>query len=96
MKTITEMLDDFEAKGPEIEGTRGKHHCLITTLARMDISEAREAGTRRLFQLDVARALATQLIQAVTFMHSRGVIHGGKWYRYFYIPYLLLMCPRSS
>jgi hypothetical protein len=40
----------------------------------MKVLEAREAGTRRLFQLDVARVLAAQLIQVDAFMHSRGVI----------------------
>ncbi|KAF1842087.1 kinase-like protein [Cucurbitaria berberidis CBS 394.84] len=41
----------------------------------MSISEAREASHNRLFSPSVARAIAAQLIQAVAFMHSRGVVH---------------------
>jgi hypothetical protein len=78
IEMIPEVIGESEEEGLEIEGTRGKHRCLDNTPARMNVSDAREAGTRRLFQLDVARALAAQLIQAVAFMQSRGVIHGGK------------------
>ncbi|KAH7388830.1 kinase-like domain-containing protein [Pyrenochaeta sp. MPI-SDFR-AT-0127] len=41
----------------------------------MSISEAREASNDRLFQPLVARAIAAQLIQAVAFMHSCGIVH---------------------
>lgn len=75
MAMIPEMLDEFEVEGPEIQGTRGKHHCLVTTPARMNLSEAREASHDLLFQPSVARAIAAQLIQAVAFMHSRGIVH---------------------
>lgn len=37
---IPEMLDEFELKGSDIHGARGRHHCLVTTLARMSLSEA--------------------------------------------------------
>ncbi|KAI1459874.1 kinase-like domain-containing protein [Annulohypoxylon moriforme] len=41
----------------------------------MSIFDARTASSKRLFQPSVARAIAAQLIQAVAFLHSRGVIH---------------------
>jgi serine/threonine-protein kinase SRPK3 len=44
---VPEMLDEFEVDGPDIEGTLGRHHCLVTTPARMNVLKAREAGTRR-------------------------------------------------
>ncbi|KAH4233109.1 hypothetical protein HBH98_203070 [Parastagonospora nodorum] len=72
---IPELLDEFQVEGPDIHGIRRKHHCLVTTLARMSISEARDASYNRLFQPLVARAIAAQLIQAIAFMHSRGVVH---------------------
>jgi serine/threonine protein kinase len=75
---IPEMLDEFEVEGQEIQGARRRHHCLVTTPARMSISEAREASHSRLFQPMVARAIAAQLIQAVAFLHSRGVVHAGR------------------
>jgi serine/threonine protein kinase len=75
---IPEMLDEFKVEGPEIHGARREHHCLVITPARMSISEAREASHDRLFQLSVARAIAAQLIQAVAFMHSCGIVHAGR------------------
>jgi hypothetical protein len=75
---IPEVLDEFEKEGPEIEDTRRKHQCLVTTPARMDVAQAREAGYSRIFQPDVAHAIAAQLIHAVAYMHSRGIIHAGK------------------
>jgi serine/threonine-protein kinase SRPK3 len=76
--TIPAILDEFEVKGPEIEGSRRKHHCLVTKPARMSLAEAREVSDRRLFQPLVAHAIAAQLIQAVAFLHSRGIVHAGK------------------
>jgi serine/threonine-protein kinase SRPK3 len=76
--TIPAILDEFEVEGPEIEGSRRKHHCLVTTPARMSLAEAREVSDRRLFQPSVAHAIAAQLIEAVAFLHSRGVVHAGK------------------
>lgn len=77
MNTIPEILDEFQVQGPEIEGTMRKHHCLVTTAARISVSEAREASYTRLFKPLVARAIAAQLIRAIAYMHSRGIIHGG-------------------
>jgi hypothetical protein len=78
MTIIPEILDEFEMEGPEIQGVKAKHHCLVTTPASMSIVEAREASDVRLFQPAVAQAIAAQLIQAVAFMHSRGIIHAGR------------------
>ncbi|KAI1080595.1 kinase-like domain-containing protein [Whalleya microplaca] len=67
---IPKLLDDFNVQGPN-----GTHRCLVTTPARMSISDAREASYKRLFKPAVARAIAAQLVQAVAFLHSRGVVH---------------------
>ncbi|KAF2728293.1 hypothetical protein EJ04DRAFT_449616 [Polyplosphaeria fusca] len=61
----------------DIRGTRNKHRCLVTTLVRISIPNAREASSSRLFWPSTARAIAAQVVQAVAFMHSRGVVHGG-------------------
>jgi serine/threonine protein kinase len=76
---MQELLDEFEVEGPEILGLRKQHHCLVTTPARMSIAEARDASCCRLFQPLVARAIAAQLIEAVAFVHSRGIIHAGQY-----------------
>jgi serine/threonine protein kinase len=44
----------------------------------MSLAEAKYASSVRLFQLPVARAIAAQLVQAVAFLHSQGIVHGGK------------------
>lgn len=75
---VPEILDEFEVEGPEIHGARGKHRCLVMTPAKMGFSEAREGSNNRLFQPPVARAIAAQLMQAVAFMHSCGIVHGGE------------------
>ncbi|KAI1129347.1 kinase-like domain-containing protein [Nemania abortiva] len=67
---IPKLIDDFNVQGPN-----GTHRCLVITAARMSVSDAREASFKRLFQPAVARAIAAQLIQAVAFLHSRGVVH---------------------
>jgi len=43
----------------------------------MNLSDAREASYKRVFQLPVVQAVAAQLIQPVAFLHSQGVVHAG-------------------
>jgi serine/threonine-protein kinase SRPK3 len=76
---IPEILDEFQVEGPVIQGARRKHNCLVTTPARMSISGARDSSYSRLFQPSVARAIAAQLIRAVAYMHSRGIVHAGRY-----------------
>jgi serine/threonine protein kinase len=42
------------------------------------IDMAKDGTSSAMFQLPVARAVAAQLVQAVAYLHSRGVVHGGK------------------
>ncbi|KAJ5169907.1 uncharacterized protein N7500_002690 [Penicillium coprophilum] len=42
----------------------------------MSLSEAKDGSYNRLFQLETARALAAQLVIAVEYVHSRGIVHG--------------------
>ncbi|CAI7621775.1 unnamed protein product [Penicillium glandicola] len=46
----------------------------------MSLSEAKDASYNRLFQLEVARALAAQLVLAVEYVHSKGFVHGDLHY----------------
>jgi hypothetical protein len=41
----------------------------------MSLAGAQQASSRRLFQLPVARAIGAQLILAVSFLHSEGIVH---------------------
>ncbi|KJZ76578.1 hypothetical protein HIM_03914 [Hirsutella minnesotensis 3608] len=67
MSPIPIVLDRFEVSGPN-----GIHPCLVTLPARCSLQEAREASGSSLFQLDVARSLAAQLVVAVSLIHARG------------------------
>lgn len=68
---IPSVLDIFE-----IQGSNGTHPCYVTIPARMSLSEAKDASYNRLFQLEVSRALAAQLVLAVEYVHSQGFVHG--------------------
>ena len=75
---IPDILDEFVVEGPEIKGVRRKHQCLVTTVARVSMSGAKECSNGKPFQIMVARAIAAQVVQAVAGLHSRGVVHGGR------------------
>lgn len=70
---IPSILDSFH-----IHGANGIHPCCVTAPARASLSNAQIASYHRMFQLDVACALAAQLTLAVVFTHSQGFIHGGE------------------
>ena len=45
--------------------------------ARINIHETKEASYHRLLRLPAARAIASQLILGLQFIHSQGIVHGG-------------------
>ncbi|KAL9097369.1 MAG: hypothetical protein Q9163_006348 [Psora crenata] len=67
---IPPLLDEFIVNGPN-----GKHRCIATLPGMMSLAGAKSASSTMLFQLPVARAIAAQLIQAVAFLHSQGIVH---------------------
>src|ERR1700733_2575098 len=70
---ILPLLDEFDIQGPN-----GTHRCLINPPARASISAVKDASNKgELFHLHVARVIIGQLIQAVAYLHSRGVVHSG-------------------
>ena len=68
---IPSILDSFNIQGPN-----GTHACHVTIPARSSLSGTKDESWSRLFQLGVARALAAQLVIAVEYIHSQGVVHG--------------------
>jgi hypothetical protein len=78
---VPDILDEFEVEGPEIEGVRWKHQCLVTTAARMSVKDARESSDKALFQPVVAHAIAAQMIQAIAGLHSCGVVQAGRCFK---------------
>ena len=73
---IVSILDNFT-----IEGPNGTHTCYVSqvggpSIAQLSDSPGQVAGNRRL-QAPLARKLARQLANAVFFLHSLGITHGG-------------------
>ncbi|KAF4959140.1 hypothetical protein FGADI_1880 [Fusarium gaditjirri] len=68
---IPRVLDCFTINGPN-----GSHPCLVTTPARCSLIDTKDSSDSGLFQLDVARSLAVQVIKAVAHVHPRGYAHG--------------------
>lgn len=67
---VSGLLDEFEVQGPN-----GTHSCHAVTLATCSLKHA--CLNSDLFPLDIARALAYGLAQAVAYIHSEGYVHGG-------------------
>lgn len=74
---IQTLLDSFTFSGPN-----GTHRCLATGAARVSIHVAKDIAYHRLLQLEAARAIASQLILALQFVHAQGVVHGGMFWCY--------------
>lgn len=87
---IPRVLDSFVVEGPN-----GSHPCLVTTPARCSLIDTKDSSESGLFQLDVARSLAVQVIKAVAHVHSRGYAHGG-WFLMPSSNHLLNSLARSS
>jgi serine/threonine protein kinase len=54
----------------------------------VSVAMAKEGSDLRVFRVPVARAIAAQLAQAVAYVHSRGIVHGGKFLEGQYPPTL--------
>lgn len=63
------VWDEFELQGPN-----GYHRCYVTAPARSSVAAARLSSC---FKIDIARAIAAQMIFAVAYTHARGFVHGG-------------------
>lgn len=69
---IPSLSDSFTFPGPN-----GTHRCFVTDAARISIHEAKNASYHRLLRLPAARAIVSQLILGLQFVHSQGIVHGG-------------------
>ena len=68
---VPSILDRFTIHSPN-----GEHACYVTAPARASLSVLKDGSWIRLFQLDVARALAAQLVLAVDYVQDQGFVHG--------------------
>lgn len=72
-KYVASILDHFYFEGPN-----GVHICLVSKVRGPSIAQAcRHEGQSRRFRGALVRKLAGQAAQALDFLHSNGVVHGG-------------------
>lgn len=59
----------------EIQSPNGSHKCYVTPPAQSSVAAASFSS---FFDLDTARALASELVLAIAYTHARGFVHGGE------------------
>lgn len=69
-RLVRTLIDNFDIQGPN-----GHHKCLVMPPAIMTIRDAQEASYSRLFRPEIARSIVAQLVLAVDFVHSKGIVH---------------------
>lgn len=70
---IASILDYFQ-----IEGPNGTHICLVSKVDGPSIDQVcSHRGRSRRLRGDVARRLAGQAVQALAYLHSNDIVHGG-------------------
>ncbi|EER41626.1 protein kinase [Histoplasma capsulatum H143] len=67
---IQTLLNSFT-----FSGSNGMHRSLVTDAVRVSIHIAKDMAYHHLLQLEAARAIASQLILALQFVHAQGVVH---------------------
>ncbi|CVK95263.1 related to dis1-suppressing protein kinase dsk1 [Fusarium mangiferae] len=57
-------------------GAQWNHPCFVTALARCSLRDAQDAADFYMFQLPVARSIASQMVYVVAYIHRQGLAHG--------------------
>ena len=70
---VSSLLDEFVISGPN-----GRHRCLVSEAAGCSVAQSKEASTTWKFPANVARAISAQVLLGLDYIHSCGVVHGGK------------------
>ena len=70
---IPRLLDQFSIDGPN-----GHHVCLVQEPALCSIATSKDHSANLMFPVETARSIAAQLIMGLSYLHSRGVCHGGR------------------
>ena len=71
---VLTFLDHFSFDGPN-----GQHRCLVNEVVGPNIVTLQGATQSGLFPIDTARRLTAQLIHGLAYVHSCGIVHGGKF-----------------
>jgi hypothetical protein len=75
---VIELLDDFKVEGPN-----GTHQCIVTEVLGLSLAEVIDEDLEDIygelwFPIEISKVFAKQSMQGVAYLHSCGVIHGGK------------------
>ncbi|KAK8154049.1 kinase-like domain-containing protein [Phyllosticta citrichinensis] len=68
---VIQMLDLFKIAGP-----KGQHDCFVFELHGQDVGEYFESRFSRLPD-SVAKRISKEALQALDYLHKRGIVHGG-------------------
>jgi serine/threonine protein kinase len=72
---LMEFLDDFKVEGPN-----GTHQCIVTEVLGPSIgADVDEIYIEERYPIEIAKKLVAQVICGIAYLHSCGVVHGGKW-----------------
>ena len=71
--SITQLLDSFFHEGPN-----GRHLCVVLELLGPNLSWVAENSQNYRLKADLARQISGRIVEAVAYLHSCGVVHGGK------------------
>jgi serine/threonine-protein kinase SRPK3 len=73
-KFLMEFFDDFKVEGPN-----GTHQCIVTEVLGPSIgSDVDEIYDEEWYPIEMAKKLVAQVTCGVAYLHSCGVVHGGK------------------
>lgn len=70
---VLPLLDEFHCDGPN-----GRHQCLVSDLTGPTVPQVREATESETLSIETAQSITAQLALGLTYIHSCGVVHGGK------------------
>ena len=70
---VSSLLDEFTIHGPN-----GSHLCIVSEAAGCSVAQSKEASMTWKFQVNVARAISAQLLLGLDYIHSCGIVHGGR------------------
>lgn len=89
---VPSLLDDFTVTGPN-----GTHLlCLVSEPNGPNVAVSKEDAPDWMFPVKSARSIAAQLIMGLSYLHSRGICHGGMFARCNRIDAVLLTCTRFA
>lgn len=71
---VTPLYDEFSLEGPN-----GSHQCFVFPVALNSIATAKAASLRDdyIFAAPVARSIVVQVLLALSYVHSCGIVHAG-------------------